>query len=456
MLDWLRRLRRPEPARDAASRRPSTRQISRMRREQSQRRLLFTAIGGASTIVVAVIAFGVYREFVQFPGEPVARVYAAPVSLRTFTDTLSDEMRRLQSQSAGLQNNPGAASSQIQQLLSAQETMPEAVLETEIEKSLVRHEAQQRGVTVSKEDVDTKVNEFLSIQRDVLNQPTPTKTPTATPRPTGTPTPEGFEPSPTATPTATLEPTSTLGPEETPPPSPTPTPTATVDPSFTATPTNTPRFTRTPVVTATLPATMEPSDFDKAYRDFASIIRSESIYRRGVEDQLYRKNLRDAIGAAAPTQGPRAHVLRLTGTTVDEMKVALISLRGNFSTFEDLVDQSADRLVESRETGDLGFVGQGAEMREFDEIVFSDATPLGEWTEPFAAGHHFEIVKVVERQPSGPYDAKNREKIKDRLFADWLAQSKASPEIVREFSAQERAWAVDRASRGIFSTETTR
>ena len=367
-------------------------------------------------------------------------------------------MRQLQNQSAGLQNNPNAGN-QIQQLLDAQETLPEDVLDVEIEKALVRHEARARNIPLSDSAIDAKINEFLSIQHDILNRPTNTPTPTSTPLPSATALPEDFVPTATNTPTPSITPTPLDAPSATPTPLDAPTrtltPSPTVDPNASPTPTETPRPTRTPNVTATMPPTLEPEDFQKAYRDLAGILRSESTYRRDVEYQLTRQRLRDAIGAAAPSSGPRAHVIRLATGTIDEAKVALLSLRGGFASLDDLVDQISDRRIDDRDVGDLGLVARGAESREFDEVVFSSDTPLGEWTEPFAASRHFEIVQILERD-AGPYDAKNVDKIKDRLFSDWLATARTSAEIVYDMSPQERAWAVDRASRGVFSTETPR
>src|SRR5439155_10091953 len=127
-------------------------------------------------LALLAIVIGIYREFFGFPGEQIARVYAESVNLRAYTDDLTQEMQRLQSQTgSGLnQNNPGAASSDIQRLISAQETLPEDVLESVIEKAVVRNEAKQRGVVVGSNDIDNKVNELLSSQRDILNQPTST------------------------------------------------------------------------------------------------------------------------------------------------------------------------------------------------------------------------------------------------------------------------------------------
>ena len=95
-------------------------------------------------------------------------------------------------------------------------------------------------------------------------------------------------------------------------------------------------------------------------------------------------------------------------------------------------------------------------MHEFDDVVFSVDTPMDTWVEPFAVGHHYETVKISARQDDGPYDAKNLNQMKDRLFNDWLTSAKTSPEVIRQLAPPERQWALDRASRGVFTTEVPR
>ena len=180
-------------------RRASARTLSRRGRERLQQRLVLGGVGGIGLAILLVVGFGGFRELVAYPREPVAFVGGQPITLRTFTDALADEMRTLQNQVAlgsRDQSNPNQVSSQVQRLIESQEKLPEEVLEKQIEVSALRQEASKRGVTISGTEIDNKINEFLSIQRELLNMPTPTPTETATPRPTSTPTPEGFEPSP--------------------------------------------------------------------------------------------------------------------------------------------------------------------------------------------------------------------------------------------------------------------
>jgi parvulin-like peptidyl-prolyl isomerase len=436
--------RRSDAARTAAAR-PSARALSRAERERRNQKLLLLGVAAVGAIAVVVIAFGMYRELVGFPGEPVAYVMGQRVSLRTFTDDLSDEMRALQQQvAAGAnQTNPQAASSQVQRLIESQERLPEEVLEKDIERALISQEARSRGIMISSTDVDNKINEFLSIQRELLNQPTPTITSTATPRPSVTETPEGFVPVPSITTTPTLNPL---------------TPSPTLDPAVpTATRTPFPtRPTATPNHTPTIPPTMPPDDFSKAYDQLKRSLKSEGRYRQSVEQQLERDKLRESFAATAPRSGPAANVLRLSTSTRDEGLVARIQLLQFDYPFEEVVAQASDRPSNLGKSGDLGWVAMGSQGREFDQVVFSSETPLNQWTEPFAVGNHYEMVMVRDRQTDRPYDEDSRKQVGDRAFEDWLADRKASAEIQRDLSAQERQWAVDRASKGIIETSTQR
>jgi hypothetical protein len=412
-----------------------------------QRRILFASAGAVGLLALSIVGFGAVKELLWFPAQPVAVVFGDSITLRGYTDALTDQMRQLQAQVAQASNNgqnPNAISGSVDKLINAQETLPEDVLDQQIEQSVIAHEAKVRGLSVQPSDIDNRVNQLLADQRAVLNAPTPTPTSTFTPRPTATELPEGFVPTPTATPSPTQDPNL---------PTPVPSPTATLDP-LTPTVTRTPfptRETSTPVTTATPAPTLLPDEFQKAYDTVKSALKSESTYRASVAQQLLRDKVKDALGADLPTHGPRAHVLRLATSTKDEARVAIIQLAQGFPV-ETIADDANAHPVEGRTSGDLGWVAKGAESPEFDDMVFSSDTPLNDWTDPFPVGNHFEVISIVERQDDGPYDGLNTSKMKDRRFNEWLAQAKQSTEIIRDLSPQERQWAVDRASKGIFST----
>jgi hypothetical protein len=430
----------------APPRRPSARTLSRHSREQFQQRLLIAVAVAIALLAVLVVGFGTLREMVLYPNEAVAYVGGDKVTLKDFRETLTEEMRTLQNQAAiGARDaqNPSQAQSSVQRLIEAQEKLPEEVLEREIENTLIRQEARRLGVDVTPPDVDNKINEFFSIQRDVLAQPTMTPTLTPTTRPTSTATPEGWDPTPTVTATTTPDPLT---------PSPTP------DPAI-PTPTRTPfptRPTSTPIITPTIPPTMLPDEYQKAYEQLIPQMRSEARYRRGIELQVIKDRLKLALGANIPTSGPAAHVLRVATSTKDEATVARLQLVDFEYPFSEVLAQIGDRVVQGRRSADLGLVARGAESKEFDDVVFNPETPLDVWSEPFQVGAHWEMVKILERRENMQYDRRNLEATRERIYNEWLEKAKASPTIERDLSAQERQWAVDRASKGIIETNETR
>ncbi|MGN0996864.1 MAG: hypothetical protein ACI4PG_08130, partial [Candidatus Ventricola sp.] len=97
---------------------------------------------------------------------------------------------------------------------------------------------------------DEQEEQYLLIQSNVKNTPTPELTDTPTPVPTATPTPVPTA-TPTPVPTATPTPVPTATPTPKPTDTPTPVPTATPTPKPTDTPTPVPTATPTPVPTAT-------------------------------------------------------------------------------------------------------------------------------------------------------------------------------------------------------------
>ena len=63
---------------------PTRKQFSRAEREAQQRRRIIYAVGGVLAVVVLVILFGVVRESLIKPNEPVANVNGETISTTDF------------------------------------------------------------------------------------------------------------------------------------------------------------------------------------------------------------------------------------------------------------------------------------------------------------------------------------------------------------------------------------
>jgi len=167
---------------------PLTRkQISRRQREERQRRLILLAAGAVLLLVLGILGFGYYETKFLKPASPIAVVNGVPlrtdgyqqmVILQRFT---LDQYRlnlEIQLSQLDTSDETGAAiASLLQQELARIEIervqIPSQVLEMMIEDELVRQGAQERGITVTEEEIDRAIEESYGYQREPVT-PTPT------------------------------------------------------------------------------------------------------------------------------------------------------------------------------------------------------------------------------------------------------------------------------------------
>jgi hypothetical protein len=178
-------------------------QLSRAERDARKTRILLLTVGGALALVVLLIAFGVARDNLLLPNEPVAIVGDQTILTREFQQRVRLVRSSLRQQiefyqQLGLQDN----ANQIAQQLFDHVTLGGEVLNQLIDEAVYRQSAAELGITVSPDEVQATIEEQFNYFR---NPPTPAPTSTAAPTLT-----------PSATITATPEPTSTPRPTATP------------------------------------------------------------------------------------------------------------------------------------------------------------------------------------------------------------------------------------------------
>ena len=181
--------------------------IARTERDARATRYLTLGVGAAVALAVLSILFGVLRESVFLPNEPVARVGEQTILTREFQQRVRLARLRLINelnfyQNLGLQEQAGQA---LQQLDDRQ-GLGSDVISTLVNEAIYRQAAPSLGVSVSDDEVQQAIEEEFDYHR-VPPTPMPTRTPaptlaataavTVTPQPT-------FTPAPTATP-VTLE-----------------------------------------------------------------------------------------------------------------------------------------------------------------------------------------------------------------------------------------------------------
>ena len=148
-------------------------QIAFSRKEARQNRIILISIGLLAVLVVAVLTFGLLREFGLKPSEPVAIVEGTKIRSDDYDDlvaALSYNLVLNLSMIDTSQEGSDFLTSYYQQQL---EFVPQAALEQLIEDVLIQEEADKLGLTVSDEEVEQAI--FAQPQTPVTDTSSPTK-----------------------------------------------------------------------------------------------------------------------------------------------------------------------------------------------------------------------------------------------------------------------------------------
>ena len=201
-------------------------------------------------VVVLIILFGVVRESLLKPNEPVANVNGETISTTEFQNRVRLVRAQL-IQQANFSQQLGDTQSveQMQSQLADPINLGSLVLDGMVDELLLKQAAKDFNVTVTPDEVEASIEKEFGFDR---NPPTPS--PTSTPRPT---------------------------------------PTASAAVTQTATPSPTPQPTATPISKES--ATQFYQDYLRGYN------LSDQDYRKYTELRLLSDKVREAIGATAPT-----------------------------------------------------------------------------------------------------------------------------------------------------------
>lgn len=180
---------------DGQQRRTTRKEYLLSRKQQQQYRQARLLIGGVAGLLVLILAIGAIVEYVVEPGQPVARVNEADISLRDWQDRVRFERAQAISSIDALYEAVGQdvnqlqqfASTQLQQLLFPQ-FMGEQALFAMIDEEIIRQEAEARGLSVSEAEVETAIEERFNFYGGELPpaddaEATPEPTPSITPIP---------------------------------------------------------------------------------------------------------------------------------------------------------------------------------------------------------------------------------------------------------------------------------
>lgn len=434
--------------REQAPQAPLTRkQLSRVRREEQQRRYIL--IG---TLVVAIVALGLVlagaldRTLIR-PRQAVARVGDTTITKGEFIKAAKFQRYNLvqnymqTAQYASLftdQDSQNYFNQQLQQIagqLNDPTFLGQQVLNNLVNEQLVRQEAARRGLTASEEEIQAEYQEMFGYFPNGTPTPQPTEPqPTAdatlaallTPAPALTSTP-ALQSTPIVTgsvaATATVPAAGTLPagtPAASPPaasPSLTPTATSTAGPSPTPSATFTPRPTATPYTTQGF-ATQETTFLTNLRQETGL---TEKDIRSILEVQILSRKLGEALGAELPTTEEQVHARHILVTDLVTATEVLTQLR-NGADFAALAAQYSIDTSNKDKGGDLGWFGRGAMVEPFENAAFS--LPVGEYSEPVQSDFGYHIIEVLERGDR-ELDAEALAAKRDQALTDWLDAQRA-------------------------------
>ena len=359
---------------------------------------MIIGLASVAALVVLLIAAGVIMELVVKPSQPVAAVDNAKIGLRDYQKRVKFDWFQ-----AGQVTDPQGTSLKT--------------LDTMVDEQLLREQAQQRGITVSEDEISETVEKSFGY----LRVP-PTPAPSPTPDPLATPSSE-----PTATPA----------------PSPT-------------------------------PVSLEA--YEKAKKEYISRLdtatgMSEADFRKIVELDLLRQKLYDQVTADVSAVGEQVHARHILvavrtpepapsptpagGPTPDPNAPApsptleprddaqalarIIEVQQKLGAGEDFAALAlaySDDPGSKTQGGDLGwFARDQGLVKEFEDAAFS--LEPGKLSDPVKTQFGYHLIRVDEKDPARPLDAYTVQLKQYEAFNKWLTG-------LREAAKVDRAWAIEK------------
>lgn len=359
------------------------------RKEERQQKMLLIGLAAVGIIIVALLALGLYQEYVAKPAAPVAKVDGVPIRTDTYQKRVRLERFNIrrnieywQWQKAMLDPEKEEdqfyiqlVDQQLQQFQSRLENVGLIVLQQMIDEELIRHKAAEEGITVTPEEIQLYIEQSFGYER---NPPTPTPTPiTATVTITGTPTPT--------------------------------------------------------------PTRMTEQQFKEAYRNFIAALQkqvglTEQEYRDIVAVALLREKLRQVLADKVPTTAEQVHIRRILLDSEEEANKVLEELKAG-ADFAELARKYSKDEVTKDDGGDMGWFPRGVLEKTVEDIAF--ALQVGRFSEVLKTSEGYEIIKVEAHEMERELDPAYLAQRKAAALDNWLAKARNSDRV-------ENLWSPDK------------
>ncbi len=385
------------PAKRSSGQHFSKEELSRHEREVRAQKYLVMGMASIALLIVAILAFGYWRENVAKNSEPVATVAGQSIPLESYARKLDFRRKSVEQQIQSMQMQLSTFSDseelmnyfrqQIQQLQFTLLLAPDQTLDQMIDEVLIRQEAARRGIAVTQEEIDQEIEKSFGDPPALEAAPEPTAEAAAAGE---------------AQPTIAAEPSPTSAPA-------TPEPTADVQ--------------------------ARVSEVQGFYG------LSDVEFRSLIEMQVLYQKLQEAMGAEVSTTADQVHARHILVNDEAKAKELVEKLRGGAS-FDELAKAESTDPGTKEQGGDLGWFAQGMMLPEFDAPAFS--LEPNTISDPVQSTYGWHIIEVLEKEQNRQLDEYALESKKSGAISEWLGTARTSPEVQRTLSEDMKSWAYKR------------
>ena len=412
----------------------SKKHMDRLHREKQQ--IKWITIGSIVVIVlvIASIGYGILDEKVLRGLRSVAVVNGEKISandFRAFTkyyrNSLIQNAQRTYQFASMFGSDPTTLQNFGSQLISISGELDtnragQSAIDQMVADKLIRQEAKKRGITVSVDEIEARMQEAFRYFPNGTPTPSPTSPPVATF--TLSPAQQTMIP-PTATivPTPVITTTATIS-------SPLPTLAATLE--STATPTLAPTEA---VITAT--ATPQPTEtpftFDAYKEAYATMVAEyqateipEDTIRYVIESGIYREKLKEAVIGEVPCTEEQVWAQHILVADENVAKDIISKLQAGEDWAKLAATYSTDTSNKDK-SGDLGWFGRGQMVKEFEDGAFALTQP-GQISQPIKTQFGYHIIRLVAHE-TRPISASQCTQLSDKKFDEWLTTYKSTAQV---------------------------
>ncbi|MHB0869503.1 MAG: peptidylprolyl isomerase [Chloroflexota bacterium] len=381
-------------------------------------RIIAAGMGIVVLLVVGILGFGWWREYVARASDPVATVAGSSISIDHYARMLDFRRKATEQQLASMQiqlQTPGNEAladlftQQIQQLQFSLLLLPDQTLDQLIDEQLIRQEAARRGMTVTSQEIDDEIEKSFGDPPAAETGPA-SAAPAGEATPAATPGSSADQATPALTSAASgAQPTAGAAAEPTPAASPSPAPTADVK--------------------------------ARVHSYLAAYGLTESEFRNLVETQLLYQKLEDAMGTEVATSAEQLHARHILVETEEKAKEIAEKLK-NGASFEEVAKAESTDTATKENGGDLGWFPRGQMVADFEQAVFG--LPVKQISDPVNTSFGWHIIEVLEKEENRPLDEQALAQRKSQALPEWLSQAGTGAEIKRNLTDDDKNWVFKR------------